>query len=248
MKPKNSSLMAVLFFMVTLLSFSVNAQTQKDTVSQPNKMKMQKDTAKKNTNPPNPNNYKQQRPNTQPVDTPPHGMMMASIAGLNQAQQPTQTQQSSQMQQPASNAKLSTSDQKFLTDAMSSNNDEIKIAQLAEEKSSNDKVKNVAKILETDHSQMLDELKKIAKDKSLNLAVLDTAHSAMAEKMLVSNKPDDFDAAWIKSMLGDHTITLNSLESASNSVTDADLKNWIQRAIPIVKTHIDKLNQLKEQL
>ena len=247
MKFRNWSLLVVFFFTTLTGAMNVNAQ-MRDTINQPNKTKMKKDTTGRYAphHPADSVYRNQQRPNTQPIDTPPHSLLMASIVN-DQAQQPVQSQQPMQTQQP-SNAKLGESDKKLLLDLIGGNSDEIKMAQLAEQKSSNDKVKNVAKLLESDHSQMLDDLKKLAAAKSVTVSRTDSSHQAMEEKMLVSNKPDAFDAAWIKTMLGDHTTTLNALESATNSVTDADLKNAIQKAIPIVKMHIEKLNQLKQQL
>jgi putative membrane protein len=245
MKFRNWSLLVVFFFTMLVAAFDAKAQ-QRDSINQPNKTKMKKDTTGRYAphHPADSVYRKQQRPNTQPIDTPPHSFL---IAMNDQAQQPIQSQQPTQTQQPA-NTTFSETDKKVLLDLIGGNSDEIKMAQLAEQKSSNDKVKNVAKMLESDHSQMLDDLNKLASAKLVNVPKTDSSHEAMEEKMLVSNKPDAFDNAWIKAMLGDHTTTLNALESATNAVSDADLKNAIQKAIPIVKTHIEKLNQLKQQL
>ena len=59
-------------------------------------------------------------------------------------------------------------DQAFLTDMVGGNYAEIKLTQLAQQKSKDAEIKDVAKFLETDHTNALNDLKDLAGKKNVN--------------------------------------------------------------------------------
>jgi hypothetical protein len=54
----------------------------------------------------------------------------------------------------------------------------------------------------------------------------------------------EFDNMWVSHMLHAHTAKLNELRNASQSITNSQLKSLVQQAIPKVKMHKDKLQQI----
>jgi putative membrane protein len=69
-----------------------------------------------------------------------------------------------------SNSKLSSGDSDFVKEAAQGGMMEVRLGKLAQEKASDEKVKQFGKRMEQDHSKADDELKKIAADKGIQLS------------------------------------------------------------------------------
>jgi len=54
----------------------------------------------------------------------------------------------------------------------------------------------------------------------------------------------EFDDMWVSHMLHAHNAKLDELKNASQKISNAELKKLVQQAIPKVKSHRDKLQQL----
>ena len=54
----------------------------------------------------------------------------------------------------------------------------------------------------------------------------------------------EFDDMWVSHMLHAHNAKLEELRNASQKITNAELKSLVQQAMPKVKSHRDKLQQL----
>src|SRR5918993_3396978 len=69
----------------------------------------------------------------------------------------------------ALSTKAAEKDAQFLVDVVASNYGEVKLAKLGQQKSSHKDLKEVAKLLETDHSAVLNDLKNLASAKSITI-------------------------------------------------------------------------------
>ncbi len=136
---------------------------------------------------------------------------------------------------------LSNSDGDLVKDLVESNYAEIKLAQLATQKSANAEVKEIARMLEADHTAALDKLKLVAGNANLTVATAEDDDARDAVKKLTDETGKEFDKDWCEKMIDKHQKTINKLEKEQNDVTDPAVKSWIAETLPKIKTHNDQL-------
>jgi putative membrane protein len=125
---------------------------------------------------------------------------------------------------------------------------EVKLGHVAEEKSSNKRVKDFAAMMVKDHSAAGDELKSLASRKNVTLptAVGDDHQKKIDDLSKKSGK--DFDKAYIDAMVDGHQATVNDFEKASNNTKDPDVKAWVDKTLPTIKMHLDSAKAIKKAI
>ena len=137
-------------------------------------------------------------------------------------------------------------DQAFLSDQVGGNYAEIKFTQLAQEKSKNAEVKEVAKFLETEHTNALNDLKDLAGKKNVNVPSEETQEAKDKIKELAGKSAKEFDKAWVEELISKHEKSIAKLEGSD--ISDPDLKNWVTNILPKLRIHHDKLMQCHNKL
>jgi len=146
------------------------------------------------------------------------------------------------------NTRESEKNASFVVDAVASNNAEVSLAQLAQQRSTNQQVKQLAQKLETEHAAMAQSLRTIADNNAISVpdGLADDArkdYNDMNEK-----KVEDFDKAWLKEMKDKHEKTIRKYTDALDSVTDPSIRQWIEEALPKVRMHLDEVTKLHDSL
>jgi len=129
----------------------------------------------------------------------------------------------------------------FVVDATGGNIGEIKLAQLAIEKSSSKELKDIAKMLVDDHTAALNALKTLATNKGITIPTEEPDKIKETIKDLSDDKPADFDKNWTKALMDKHEKTINDYEKELNDTKDEDIRAWINTVLPKIRTHHDKL-------
>jgi putative membrane protein len=137
-------------------------------------------------------------------------------------------------------------DARFVVDAVASNLNEIKLAQEGG-KSGNAAVKKLAQQLETEHGKLVSELDSFANTHHITLPTAAAKEADEDVKKLQNKTATAFDREWVQLMIDKHEKTIDKYKQASGNVTNADLKNWIDRTLPKVQMHLDMLTQLDKQ-
>jgi putative membrane protein len=137
-------------------------------------------------------------------------------------------------------------DQAFLSDQVGGNYAEIKFTQLAQQKSKNAEVKDVAKFLETEHTNALNDLKDLAGKKNVNVPSEEPQDAKDKYKMLSEKSAKDFDKKWVEELISKHEKSIAKLEGAD--ISDPDLKTWVTNILPKLRIHHDKLMQLHNKM
>ncbi len=57
-----------------------------------------------------------------------------------------------------------------------------------------------------------------------------------------------FDSHYMKMMTDDHIKVVSKFQNASDNATDADLKGWASKQLPILKTHLDSAKAIRAKL
>ncbi len=127
----------------------------------------------------------------------------------------------------------------FMMKAASGGMMEVQLGQVAQDKAKSQRVKDFGSMLVADHTQANDELKSIASSKGIMIpAALMPAHQKHVD-MLKMKSGADFDKAYMNMMLEDHKKDIADFKKASQSSTDADIKNFASKTLPVLQKHLD---------
>lgn len=125
---------------------------------------------------------------------------------------------------------------------------EVKLGQLAQDKSTNQRVKDFGAMMVKDHTTAGDELKGLAGQKNVTLpASIGDDHQKKYDDI---NKKSgkDFDKAYINAMVDGHQSTVSDFEKASKNTKDADVKAWVDKILPTLKMHLDSAKAIQKSL
>jgi putative membrane protein len=178
----------------------------------------------------------------------------------------TQTGQTSQ---------LSSSDEKFITEACRGGKTEVKMSKLAVDRAQNSQVKQFAQRMIDDHTKSDTELKQLASSKGVTLPdkeehtstttgdtdrtqvreKTDGAHSDkdMAEfkrewQKLESATGAEFDRQYVNMSLKCHEKAVKEFEKASKSAEDSEVKAFAAKTLPTLREHLTQVRSLQSQV
>jgi len=137
-------------------------------------------------------------------------------------------------------------DAKFVVDAGNGGMTEVELSKLALQKGTNAKAKEFADMMVMDHSKANMELKALAKAKNITLPDSINADSKKAWDDLNAKTGKDFDKAYVSTMVSEHKKTVSMFEDASKNLKDAELKAFVDKTIPVLKGHLDKITAISD--
>ena len=132
-------------------------------------------------------------------------------------------------------------DAAFVYEVVESNYGEIKLAELAHQRSRTPEVKQVAQQLLTDHTASLNELKTLAQAKSISVPVEETDASKRKLENMAEEEGSEFDEEWCDEMMDSHNKTIDKFEKRLNDTEDAELKAFITKTLPVLREHHERL-------
>ncbi len=140
---------------------------------------------------------------------------------------------------------LSTADQTFILSAAQGGMTEVKLGELAAQKGTREDVKSFGKMMVKDHTAINDDLTALAAQKAVMIpAALDAEHQATVDK-LTALSDADFDGAYIADMIKGHKSTAKAFKAEAAATTDADIKAFLDKSLPIVQAHLKHLKAMK---
>jgi putative membrane protein len=94
-----------------------------------------------------------------------------------------------------------------------------------------------------DHQQALDQLKKLADQKNVQVSdQLDSRHQRMADE-LSSLSGADFDKRFMNQQIRAHKRAISLYQQAAQSNTDAEVKQWAQQNVAGLQHHLQMAQQ-----
>lgn len=140
------------------------------------------------------------------------------------------------------------SDADFLTRAVVAGVCEVKLSEYASTHAFDQKVKDFAKHLWTDHNKANGKLTEYAR--RLKLAVVAGQEKETREKLdrLSKLKGEDFDREFLKQMVDDHQQAIRLFEGESKTGTDSDLKTFASDTLPTLRKHLEEARTLLERI
>lgn len=155
-------------------------------------------------------------------------------------------QQKEQMQEKMkSDLKANFNDADFVKVASMANEDEIKAAQSALAKTTNDDVKTFAQHMIDDHTQAGTELKSLADSKGWTVSDTCDIKHMLAIKDLEKLIGPDFDKAYASSAVADHEDAVALFKVAADKASDSDLKAFASKMVPAFEHHLKMAQDLE---
>lgn len=139
-------------------------------------------------------------------------------------------------------------DSDFAVDAANGNLAEIQMGKLAVKNGRSKKVKNYGLMMIKDHGNANMELMALSKSKNLNLPQTPDTSSEKMIAELAKKTGDDFDKAYISSMIADHQEDVNKFTGATKQIQDPDLQKYAITMLPVLKKHLDAINAIHDSM
>jgi putative membrane protein len=136
----------------------------------------------------------------------------------------------------------------FVADAIECSYAEIKLAELANTKSSNKKVQEVAQELVGDRTTSLKNLQSLAAAKGISIPVEEGEESKRKVNDLIKSDEPDFDKKWCDLLVDRHKKTIRDYESMQRKSDDTELNDIIVRALPKLRDQLNKLSNIEKEM
>jgi len=143
--------------------------------------------------------------------------------------------------------RASEKDAQFLVNAAETGMMEVKLAQLALTKSKNADVKELATMMETEHTKANLALNELAGKKNISIPTALTTDGEDAYKKLSDLDGAKFDKEYCEMMVKGHSDVVDRFEKASNDATDMDIKNWASTMLPTLRAHLEYSKTCKDK-
>ena len=140
-------------------------------------------------------------------------------------------------------------DSEFLVAAAETNLAEIDLGKLAQTKGTSPHVKEMGKMMETDHSKALAEVQSLAAKKSVSLpgVITDDGKEHYAD-LNGKQAGKDFDRKFADMMVDGHEDAIKKMEDASKNAHDAEVRTWAASQLPTLKMHLEHSKKLQDEL
>jgi putative membrane protein len=135
-------------------------------------------------------------------------------------------------------ASVAAADKTFVQKAAVGGMAEVELGKLAQQKASNDAVKQFAARMVDDHSKANDELKQIASAKGIEVPTDLDAKSRSELARLQKLSGAQFDRAYMDGMVADHKQDVAEFKKQSSSGRDSDLKAFAGKTLPTLADHL----------
>ena len=146
----------------------------------------------------------------------------------------------------AQTATLSNADKEFMKAAAEANMTEANFGQMAQERSSNDAVKDFGKTLVQDHTKAYEDLQALAEKtgesipKGINIGKNKTA------EQLMHLKGPAFDRVFARYEVQDHEKAIAMFKHEADKGENADVKAYAQDTVPTLEKHLHLAQELEK--
>ena len=138
---------------------------------------------------------------------------------------------------------LSAGDKRFIEKAAEGGLAEVQLGQLAQQKAADQKTKDFAQQMITDHTQANQKLMAIAQAKGVTPPTTLSEHHQEVQQKLQNASGAKFDKMYLRGQVHDHEETLELMQKEAKNGSDADLKQFAATTAPIVQQHLDMAKQ-----
>jgi putative membrane protein len=134
--------------------------------------------------------------------------------------------------------------EEFIRETAESRLMDLEEGKVAQQRSTTKDLKSYGTLMVKDQTEMLREIKKLAKLKNIKLPDALGPDKAEGLKDLKDVHGESFDKKFIKKMTIDHKRDVKTFQRATRS-SDADIQVFATKYLPYVQSHLDKIRALR---
>lgn len=123
---------------------------------------------------------------------------------------------------------------------------EVKLAQLAQQKSQNQEVKQLAQQIEQDHTQANQQLMQVAKQKNIDLPAELKGECQETYQAFQQLQGTDFDNAFLLHNVKDHLKDIMMFQKEAKSGTDQEIRQWAAQTLPKLQQHAQHIRTVAQ--
>jgi putative membrane protein len=149
---------------------------------------------------------------------------------------------------PQGRSNLSGNEKSFVMEAARSSMAEKQLGVLAEQKASNESVKNLAKEIKDEHSQAVDKLQQIASNKNVSFPSKITRSDRTIVDRLQKLSGEEFDKEYMRQTVKEHERDVENYRQQARSAKDEEVKEYAQNTLPTLEDHLSRARQVSESI
>jgi putative membrane protein len=141
---------------------------------------------------------------------------------------------------------VSTVDNDFMQAVNQGNMTEVQMGDVAASTGQRSDVRSFGRRMVKDHTALNDELKVLVARKGVTLLdSMDGKHERVMDKMSALTG-SEFDDAYIAGMIKDHQKVVQAFKAEYAATTDADIKNFVDKSLPIIEEHLKLITAMQK--
>lgn len=146
----------------------------------------------------------------------------------------------------ANKTPLTAQDSAFVMKAAIGGMMEVEAGTLAQEKATNDRVKAFGTMMVNDHNNANSELISLVSGRGVTApsALPAAMQKHMEEMRKMTGKA--FDKHYMNMMVNDHKKTIDDFQKQANAGSDAELKAWAAKKLPVLQMHRDSATAINK--
>jgi len=125
---------------------------------------------------------------------------------------------------------------------------EVEMGKLAQEKATDQRIKDFAQQMVNDHQKANDELMTIATRHHVTLPPVASKEHTDKQRKLREKSGTEFDKEYIDLMVKDHDKVVSLFEDASSDAQNADLKAFASKTLPTLKKHDEVAKAIRDSI
>jgi|SRR5690606_16498882 len=145
-------------------------------------------------------------------------------------------------------AMVNKQDADFAVKAADANLAEIELGKLALEKATDQRLKDFAQRMVSDHQKANDELMTIATSLNITLPPVVSEDHVDKQRKLRDISGDAFEEEYIDIMVSDHDRAVSLFEDAASDARNADLQAFAAKTLPALKKHFEEAKLLRDSI
>lgn len=139
-------------------------------------------------------------------------------------------------------------DNEFVVKAASGGLMEVQLGEMAAKQATTTAVKEFARMIVKDHSQVNDELKSLAASKNISIPTTPGEDHMEHINKMREKTGTDFDKDYISLMVDDHKGDVFDFEKAAQNAKDPDVRAFASKYVPTLKSHLERAKTVKDNL
>lgn len=176
------------------------------------------------------------------------GLMVLALVSCNDKQNKNKNDMDTNAEMNNKSMAVDQQDSTFLVKADGINLEEIRLGQLAKDKSSTDEVKQLADMLVSDHQQLKQDLSNVAQKNNMNLPASLSDDAQDAYNTLNDLSGAEFDKKYADMMVQGHQKAIDLFEKDSSDTKDPAIKDYATKGLPLLRKHLQQAQSTKDKV